>query len=103
MRKVKAPGYNVLVKLKKISTTSGIYIPDKVQKSIVDAYVVDVGPDAFKFKDIECSGPWCKVGDCIAIIKYAGNVVDNVEEDENYRMIRDTDVVAVFPEEGIKA
>lgn len=101
MRKVKAPGYNVLVKLKKITTESGIYIPDKLQKSIVDAYVVDVGPDAFKFNETVCSGPWCKVGDCVAIIKYAGNELENVEKDENYRMIRDTDIVAVFPEESL--
>jgi co-chaperonin GroES (HSP10) len=101
MRQVKAPGYNVLVKLKKIATKNGIILPDKTQKAVEEAYVVDVGPDAFKFKDIECSGPWCKGGDCIAFVRYAGKEIEGVEKDETYRMIRDTDIVAVFPEEKL--
>jgi co-chaperonin GroES (HSP10) len=101
MRAVRAPGYNILVKLKKIKTNSGIILQERTQKAVEEAYIVDVGPDAFKFKDIECSGPWCKRGDCVAFIRYAGKEITDVEKDETYRIIRDTDIVAVFPEESI--
>lgn len=103
MRNVKAPGYNVLVKLKRIKSDSGLIIPDRVQKAIEEAYVIDIGPDAFKFKDIECSGPWCEKNDCVAIIKYAGKELEGIEAEETYRMIRDTDIVAVFPDERVEA
>lgn len=98
-RAVKAPGYNVLVRLKKIKTESGIILSEKTQKAVEEAYVVEVGPDAFKFKDVECSGPWCKAGDCIAFVKWAGKELEDIEPEETYRMIRDTDVVAVYPDE----
>lgn len=100
MRTVIAPGYNILVKLKKIVTESGLIIPDRVQKAVEEATVMQVGPDAYAFKEIICSGPWCKVGDVVAIVKWAGKELENIEEGETYRMIRDTDIVAVFPEDN---
>jgi co-chaperonin GroES (HSP10) len=89
------------VKLKKVTANCGIILTEKTQKATEEAYIVDVGPDAFKFKDIECSGPWCKPNDCVAFVRWAGKEIEGVEKDETYRMIRDTDIVAVFPGEKL--
>lgn len=110
--KVKAPGYRILVKIKpleKKDTFEGSMIvkPDtsksrhqREQEAITKAYVVDVGPSAFKA--IDDGEPWCKVGDCVQISRYSGTLIDDIEEDVVYRMINDQDIQAVFPLEGLK-
>lgn len=113
MRKVKAPGYRVLVKLKpldqkkEVISKGGILLESKTdiqlereQAAMSEAYVVDIGPSAFKAFDNGV--PWCKVGDCVLISKYSGTLVQNNSEDGIYRMINDQDIQAVFPEDELK-
>lgn len=113
IRNVKAPGYRVLVKVKPIEkkhdeiSKGGIVLEVKTdsklqreQEAISLAYIVDIGPTAFKA--IDDGQPWCKVGDLVQISRYSGSLVDDVEEGCVYRMINDQDIQAVFPDEGIK-
>lgn len=113
MRKVKPVGFRVLVKLKKISqeieqkTASGIITAVKTidnikreQRATQEAYVVELGPTAFKAFDD--GNDWCAKGDCVLISKYSGDDLDDVEDGEIYRIINDRDIEAVFPEDGLK-
>lgn len=113
MRQVKAPGYRVLVRLKPIEkikeakSAGGLILEyksnqqlDREQEAMTEAYIVDIGPSAFKAFDD--GRPWCKVGDCVLISKYSGTLVDAVEEGQIYRMINDQDIQAIFPEDGDK-
>ena len=70
------------------------------QRATQEAYVVAIGPTAFKAFDDGL--PWCKVGDCVLICKYSGDDLDDVEEDEIYRVINDRDIEAVFIDEGLQ-
>lgn len=110
---VKAPGYRVLVKIKPLEkkkeeiSKGGIVLEIKSdsklqreQEAITKAYVMDIGPSAFKA--IDDGDPWCKVGDCVQISRYSGSLIDDVEPGCVYRMINDQDIQAVFPEEGLK-
>ena len=113
MRSVKAPGYRILVKIKPIEkkteekSKGGILLEIKTdkqlqreQEAMTEAYVMDIGPSAFKGFDDGI--PWCKKGDCVLISRYSGILVDDVEEGYVYRMINDQDIQAVFPGEGLK-
>lgn len=56
--------------------------------------VVELGHTAYKgLRDDE---PWCKVGDHVQIMRYAGTGFR--EEDGYYRLIKDIDVLAVGEE-----
>ena len=112
MRQVKAPGYRVLVRLKPIEkiketkSAGGLILEyksdkqlDREQEAMTEAYVMDIGPSAFKAFDD--GKPWCKVGDCVLISKYSGTLVDAVEEGQIYRMINDQDIQALFPSDSV--
>lgn len=105
--KVKAPGYRVLVKVKPLEKketfeNSMIIRADltdskhqREQEAITKAYVVDIGPSAWK--SIDDGEPWCKIGDCVQISRYSGTLIDDIEDGFVYRMINDQDIQAVFP------
>ena len=110
-RLVKAPGYRVLVRLKPLEkkketlSKGGLILEvktdrqhDREQEAMTEAYVVDIGPSAFKAFDD--GRPWCAVGDCVLISKYSGTLVE-VDEEHIYRMINDQDIQAVFPEDKL--
>lgn len=114
-RKVKAPGYRVLVKLKpidkekEVKSKGGLILEWKSeqdleleQQGMQEAYVVDIGPSAFKMQSTGDSTPWCQVGDCVLIHKHSGTLLDKMGDESVYRMVLDMDIVAVFPEEGNK-
>lgn len=114
-RKVKAPGYRVLVRLKDIKkekevvSAGGIIMEFKndndlevEQQGMQEAYVLDIGPSAFKMQSTGDSTPWCKVDDCVLIHKHSGILMTDMQDEHVYRMVLDMDIVAVFPEEGIK-
>lgn len=108
-RKVKAVGFRVVVKLKKIEeklTPGGVIVRaesqmHKEKRATQEAYVVEVGPQAFK--DFGDGEPWCKKGDCVLIAKYSGDDLLDVEDDEVYRVINDRDIEAVFENEELKS
>lgn len=112
LRKVKPCGFRVLVKLKKIvpelekKTEYGIIYElstdqkEKLkQRATQEAYVMALGPTAFKgFDD---GHQWCKVGDLVQICKYSGDDLKDIETDEIYRIINDADIQCIFEGEGL--
>lgn len=112
-RLIKPCGYRVLVRLKPVNkdfeekSEGGIITKIKSkqrveleQKATQEAYVMEIGPTAFKAYDD--GQPWVKKGDLVQICKYSGDDLTDIEEDEVYRIINDQDIIAVFPEEGLK-
>ena len=85
----------------KTTTEGGIYIPDQIrereQLATVVAYVLKVGPLAYKdsAKFGECE-PWCKEGDWVCIGRYSGSRfrIDGGE----IRIINDDEVIATILE-----
>ena len=75
---------------------NGIIIPDKTRDresfASVVAYVVKIGPDAYKDKDKFPSGAWCSEKDWVLMGRYAGNKfkVDGLE----LRIINDDNIIA---------
>ena len=93
-------GYRLLVipYYMKAKTTGGIIIPDKVRDresfATVAAYVVKVGPDAYKDSQKFPTGPWCEEGSWVLMGRYAGNrfKVDGLE----VRLINDDNIIATI-------
>ena len=87
-------------------TVGGVYVPDETRDresvATVVAYVIKVGPLAYKDPDkfgVECE-PWCKEGDWVCIGRYAGSrfKLDGGE----VRIINDDEVIAtILPEDII--
>lgn len=85
----------------KTTTDGGIYIPDQIrereQLATVVAYVLKVGPLAYKdpAKFGDCD-PWCKEGEWVCIGRYAGSrfKIDGGE----IRIINDDEVIATILE-----
>jgi len=83
------------------TTDGGIYIPDQIrereQLATVVAYVLKVGPLAYKdpAKFGDCD-PWCKEGEWVCIGRYAGSrfKIDGGE----IRIINDDEVIATILE-----
>lgn len=79
-------------------TKGGVYIPDQVRDreafATVAAYVVRLGPDAYKDEQKFPSGAWCKEKSWILIGRYAGNrfKVDGLE----VRIINDDNVISTI-------
>ncbi len=81
-------------------TVGGVYVPDETRDresiATVVAYVIKVGPLAYKDPDKfgeECE-PWCKEGDWVCIGRYAGSrfKLDGGE----VRIINDDEVIATI-------
>ncbi len=77
-----------------------IEVPDEV--GVNDRYrsctalVVSMGPDAYKGKRFEGSGPWCKVGDWVVIprnegtqIQYRGYTMHFIPDDRVLAIVED--------------
>ena len=97
----KPTGWRILVMpyMGRDKTEGGIYVPDQVRdresKATVVAYVVKVGPLAYKDADKFGGGdPWCKEGDWVCIGRYAGSRF-NIEGGE-VRIINDDEVIATI-------
>jgi len=79
-------------------TKGGVYIPDQIRDreafATVSAYVVRLGPDAYKDEQKFPTGAWCKEKSWILIGRYAGNrfKVDGLE----VRIINDDNVIATI-------
>ena len=93
-------GHKLVVKPEEVEemTKGGIIIPGSVkdteQRSVTKGVVVSVGPQCWKeFSD---GKPWAAVGDKIVFAKYGGLLVVDDEDEQEYRILNDEDVVAVF-------
>lgn len=81
-------------------TVGGVYVPDETRDresvATVVAYVIKVGPLAYKDPDKfgEDCKPWCKEGDWVCIGRYAGSrfKLDGGE----VRIINDDEVIATI-------
>ena len=81
-------------------TVGGIYVPDETRDresvATVVAYVIKVGPLAYKDPDKfgEDCEPWCREGDWVCIGRYAGSrfKLDGGE----VRIINDDEVIATI-------
>ncbi len=98
-------GWRILVMpyMGKATTDGGVYIPDAVRDrealATVVAYVVKVGPLAYKDPDkfgSHACKPWCKEGQWVCIGRYAGArfKIDGGE----VRIINDDEVIATILE-----
>ena len=79
-------------------TKGGVYVPDQVRDreafATVAAYVVKLGPDAYKDEQKFLNGPWCSEKQWVLIGRYAGNrfKVENLE----VRIINDDNIIATI-------
>ena len=93
-------GYRVLIipYYPKSKTKGGLYIPDQVRDresfATVAAYVVRLGPDAYKDEQKFPSGPYCREKEWVLIGRYAGNrfKVDGLE----VRIINDDNIISTI-------
>jgi len=94
-------GWRLLVMpyMGRTKTDGGIYVPDQVReresRATVVAYVVKLGPLAYKDPDKFGGGdPWCKEGDWVCIGRYAGSRL--TIEGGKVRIINDDEVIATI-------
>jgi chaperonin GroES len=93
-------GYRILVLpyFPKEKTRGGVFIPDATREresfATVVAYVIKLGPDAYKDKDKFPSGAYCSEKDWVLMGRYAGNrfKVGGME----CRMINDDNIIATI-------
>ena len=97
----KPTGWRILVMpyMGKEKTEGGIHVPDSVRekesRATVVAYVISMGPLAYKDTDkFGTDGDWCKVGDWVCIGRYAGSRFQ-IEGGE-VRIINDDEVIATI-------
>lgn len=93
-------GERVLVKPDIIDEKKGdslIHIPDTVkekhQQASIAGILIESGPDAWT----DFSEPFAKPGDRVMFAKYGGLMVQG-EDGADYRILNDTDIVAVISE-----
>ena len=93
-------GYRLLVipYYMKKKSAGGIIIPDSIREresfATVAAYVVKVGPDAYRDANKFPSGAWCNEKSWVLMGRYAGNrfKVDGLE----VRLINDDNIIATI-------
>ena len=97
----KPTGWRLLVMsyMGRETTEGGIHVTDSVRekesRATVVAYVISMGPLAYKDTDkFGPDGDWCKVGDWVCIGRYAGSRFQ-IEGGE-VRIINDDEVIATI-------
>jgi len=93
-------GYRVLIipYYPSEKTKGGIIVPDAIRDresfATLAAYVVKLGPDAYKDSQKFPNGPWCNEKDWVLIGRYAGNrfKVEGLE----VRIINDDNIIATI-------
>ena len=90
-------GYRLLVipYYMKQKTKGGVYVPDatrdKESFATVAAYVIKLGPDAYKDENKFPSGPWCSEKDWVLMGRYSGSRFK--VEDLEVRIINDDNII----------
>ena len=94
-------GWRLLVMpyMGRAKTEGGVYVPDQARereaRATVVAYVLKVGPLAYKDEDkFGEAGPWCSEGDWVCIGRYAGSRFQS--EGGEVRIINDDEVIATI-------
>lgn len=81
---------------------SNLVMPDEVrareQQAQLWAFVIEMGPEAYKDKKRFPGKPWCKVGDCIIMRPYSGTRF--MVRNHLYALINDDTVLAVVTDPG---
>lgn len=100
---LKIKGYRILVKADPIETTTagGIVL---VQNEKLEAAgqqfgtVIGIGDTCWTDAKGEDLGQWCAKGDKILFSRHAGRFVYDPDDNEEYMIMNDTDVIAVIEE-----
>jgi co-chaperonin GroES (HSP10) len=97
---IKVFGYRVLVTPDKIQTKteSGLIIEyagnEKLEKGArMTGTVVEVGPESWGMHKNKEIIPWCAPGDRIFWAKYAGKEIIDPEDNKEYVVLNDDDVI----------
>lgn len=82
---------------RKRAESMGLVLPEtetkkREQAGVDQGIVMAIGPTAFRDFNTDCP---IKVGDNIAFAKYSGKVVTDPDDDKEYVLLNDEDVVAV--------
>jgi co-chaperonin GroES (HSP10) len=98
-------GHRLLVRPEKIeevdeayakAKSAGLFIPEmearKEQVAVDRGVVIALGSTAFQ----DFGGAWCKVGDKVAYTRYGGKLIKDPEDDIEYIILNDEDLVCRF-------
>lgn len=95
-------GYRLLVYVPYLGAKleSGLAMPESsrsvYQTALLDAYVLAVGPEAYRDRERYPSGPWCNAGDHIIMRAYSGTRFVRAGYKLIYALINDDTVEAVI-------
>ena len=96
MAKIKPLGNRVLVKRCKAQTSKGgILLPDSAQEKPKEGEIVAAGPGKTK-EDGKVEPLSVKVGDRVLFGSYAGTEVKNMDEEEEYLILTEDDIIGVL-------
>lgn len=103
-------GHHVLVKPQKLEEVDAAYASAqragiqlletekrKEQIAVSKGTVIEVGNTAYK--DYQTGEPWCKKGDLVAYARHGGMFIKDPDTEEDFILLNDSDVVAVFSKE----
>lgn len=111
---IKPVGYKILVKPDPIETEtdSGIVlvVDEKLERAgQMRGTLVAIGSQAWQaFRHVDDQGkfrngkPWATVGDRVVYSRYAGKILEDPENEEDYVILNDEDLVAVISGEPTK-
>jgi len=99
-------GHRVIVKLDSVETVSagGILLQGSIDERLEKAgiqlgIVVAYGDQAWKAFSTDFTGkPWANVGDYIFFARYAGKILIDPIDGEDYMIMNDEDILAVIEE-----
>jgi chaperonin GroES len=96
MQKIKPLSNRVLVKRSKAQTTKGgIILPDTAQEKPKEGTIMATGP-GFRDEEGSLRPLGVKIGDRILFSSYAGTEVKNTENDEEYLILSEDDILGVL-------
>lgn len=101
---MKVKGYRILVisdELEKVSEGGivMVYDSERVERAALQTGIVHgIGNTCWNGESF--NGPWCKEGDRILFSKHAGRFVIDPEDNAEYLIMNDTDVLCVIEEKN---
>lgn len=96
MQKIKPLNNRVLVKRSKAQTTKGgIILPDTAQEKPKEGTVMATGPGA-RDEEGKVHPMNVKAGDRVLFSSYSGTEVKNVEQEEEYLILSEEDILGVL-------